>query len=302
MKPLLPMYTARNFASQIEDNVSVRHKEPVHVHRRIALRPSFAFLMSGLILIAFIATQVSHPVEQHGQLGRRDVGNVDAGADLYGIGVRIGVYLQVIAMLIACTTHTGAPKIHMACVAFLAGLLVSWTILVREKTISPCEAAIVVYLIDAIMLIGLPLGMAPVTSWSDGIGYCLMFCFSIWAIVSNMWFWTRLSLQLPTLGTHDTTWFFVKVRIDHWFRIFSIVISALFICYHTVVFLSATPIVLGSLQLASRSRSGGFMSKESFESDFTASRQILAVIAACFLPLKIAAIEETIKLNGLDAI
>src|SRR5579862_4901135 len=42
------------------------------------------------------------PNDQGPYLSRRQNGNSDAAGDLYGIGMRVGVYLQVFGMLLSC--------------------------------------------------------------------------------------------------------------------------------------------------------------------------------------------------------
>ena len=44
-----------------------------------------------------------------------------------------------------------------------------------------------------------------------------------WISVAQLWFWAKLSRELPSLGTPGLAWFFVNVRIDGWYRTFALV-------------------------------------------------------------------------------
>jgi hypothetical protein len=75
---------------------------------RVQRRPSIVVLVSSftmLVILSVVAlnwpqgSAVTHP----GAIITRDVANSVVAGDIYGLGVRIGTYLQVLGMLLACT-------------------------------------------------------------------------------------------------------------------------------------------------------------------------------------------------------
>src|SRR6202035_3203949 len=103
---------------------------------------------------------------------RDPTGNESASSDLYGLGIRLGSYLQVLGMLFSCIhpkKNCGAG-IKLSASAVVIAILTSWTVLVRNREISPCEAWIVLQLATVFMS---PLPVAlfnPATVRFEGIG------------------------------------------------------------------------------------------------------------------------------------
>ena len=160
---------------------------------------------------------------------RRQNGNPDASADLYGLGIRVGIYLQVFGMLLSCIRcHERSNKgIRLLSSAVTTTLLLTWTVFVSRRQLSACESWLILTLINAYAT---PRSAA-IKHWntSDGGGIGFVFCLvsSVWQSIAFLWFFATLALQLPTLGTRNLVWFFTAVDISGWFRILMIVYSAL---------------------------------------------------------------------------
>ena len=171
---------------------------------------------------------------------RRQNGSAEAAADLYGLGIRVGAYLQVFGMLLSCIgyqkrSRTGIKLLSSAvCVAILA----SWTAFVCRREISPCEAWLVLSLVNAY---GTPRSAA-IKHWNTKDGGGVAFGFAlvslVWQSVSFMWFFATLFHQLPILGTNNRVWLFTAVDISGWFRILMLVYSSLCCLYLPVEIVS----------------------------------------------------------------
>src|SRR5271170_5023079 len=163
-------------------------------------------------------------------------GSANAASDLYGLGMRAGVYLQVLGMLLYCfgshkRSRSGIKLLSSAvCLAFLS----SWTAYVSLREISPCEAWLVLSLINAY---GTP-RRAAIKHWTKrdggGIGYAFSALSVVWESVSLMWFFSTLLHQLPLLGTNNRVWFFAAVDVSGWFRVVMLIYSS-FCCIMLIV-------------------------------------------------------------------
>ena len=163
-------------------------------------------------------------------------GSANAASDLYGLGMRAGVYLQVLGMLLYCfgshkRSRSGIKLLSSAvCLAFLS----SWTAYVSLREISPCEAWLVLSLINAY---GTP-RRAAIKHWKrrdgGGIGFAFSALSVVWESVSLMWFFTTLVRQLPLLGTNNRVWLFVSVDVSGWFRVVMLIYSS-FCCMLLII-------------------------------------------------------------------
>src|SRR5437762_8878800 len=78
-------------------------------------------------------------------------GSISAASDLYGLGMRLGVYLQVFGMLLYCygSHHRSRTGIKLLSAAVCLSFLSTWTAFVSRQELSPCEAWLVLSLINA---------------------------------------------------------------------------------------------------------------------------------------------------------
>ena|SRR5438046_2937073 len=165
---------------------------------------------------------------------RRQNGNPDAGADLYGLGLRVGAYLQVFGMLLTCLRSHKRSRIgiKLLSASVCVALLSCWTVLVCRQSISPCEAWLVLSLTHAY---GTPRAAAINDSGRRKGGIEILFCAIsvIWQEVLSVWFFATLYRNLPLLKTNNRVWFFTAVDIAGWFRVMMLVYSCA-ICLNTV--------------------------------------------------------------------
>jgi hypothetical protein len=158
---------------------------------------------------------------------RRQTGNQNASGDLYGIGIRVGAYLQVLGMLLACLRSEKRTRsgIKLLSSAICVSLLVSCTVLIRRQNISPCETWLVLSLINAY---GTPREAALNNSGVRSGGVAAMFSVLsvVWQDILFIWFFAKLITDLPLLGTNNRAWFFAEVNLLGWFRILMLVYSS----------------------------------------------------------------------------
>ena len=110
----------------------------------------------------------------------RNSGNEVASSDLYGVGVRAGIYNQTIGMLIsAACFHVGGIKI--ACASTMMAFLACWTNLARNHDFSAPEAFIVISLISAVSVSGMVVSLIPDTSGI--LGLIALAVANIWTLV-----------------------------------------------------------------------------------------------------------------------
>jgi hypothetical protein len=159
---------------------------------------------------------------------RRQHGNSNAASDLYGLGLRVGAYLQVFGMLLSCLRSDNRSRVGIKLLSssVCVSLLISWTILVSGQNISPCEAWLVLSLTNAY---GTPRSAAINDSHkkNGGVAILVSAIAVIWQAILFIWFFATLYRSLPLLGTYNRVWFFTAVDITGWFRILMLVYCCL---------------------------------------------------------------------------
>src|SRR5208282_5105567 len=86
-----------------------------------------------------------------GLLIKRAPGDTLAASDLYGLGIRVGIYTQSLGMLFAVVrmTRSSGVGFKLASSANVFAILASWSIQVHRQEISPPEAWLIVTLMNA---------------------------------------------------------------------------------------------------------------------------------------------------------
>ncbi len=158
--------------------------------------------------------------------GRRQNGNLDAAADLYGLGVRLGAYFQLAGMLMRSFRDNQTFRVGLLLLSSTLHIsqLISWTLLISHRDISTSEGWLVLIIINVYGTSG-PLAESGNTS--EGIGILLVLVSEIWETVSSMWFFSTLYRELPLLGTANDVWFFARVDISGWFRVLMLIYSSI---------------------------------------------------------------------------
>ena len=187
---------------------------------------SFGLQVCATIFFCFAISAARLPIPQNQlvestqHFGRRQNGNPNAAGDLYGLGLRLSVYLQITGMLLSCIRQSNSSRsgIKLLAASVCFSLLISWTILASGHVFSACEAWLVLSLIHAY---GTPRGVAvnETEKKNGGIALSVSLISLIFEHVVFFWFFASLYGDLPSLGTEDLVWFFTAVRIKGWFRI-----------------------------------------------------------------------------------
>jgi hypothetical protein len=159
--------------------------------------------------------------------GPDSIGNQNAAADVYGLGVRLGFYLQGFTQLlhIIPLRKDSGRGVKLACASIAISILASWSILAADKLISPCEAFLVTFILNSVSL---PAGLAilnPDAIVGEGIGLMLFILTMVWTNVATTWTYAKLWHTLPLLDTKNVVFFFAPVSVTGGFRIFALLLS-----------------------------------------------------------------------------
>ncbi|KAF2839407.1 hypothetical protein M501DRAFT_789163 [Patellaria atrata CBS 101060] len=165
-----------------------------------------------------IFSHTSQTLPKH-LVSRRVIGNPDAAQDTYGIGIRVGLYLQSIAgmiiMIRPLRSPAGGPPMIFSTVIFIS-VLAAWCRLVIKKDISAAETLVICNILGTNMT---TVGTSIINSGIRGnaLGLVLYNATSLWFNGVFMWFWPVGRSKLPKLDTINVTWFFTRVSIDGWY-------------------------------------------------------------------------------------
>ncbi|OCL05716.1 hypothetical protein AOQ84DRAFT_224584 [Glonium stellatum] len=138
-----------------------------------------------------------------------------ANSDLYGTGVRVGLYLQGFGLLLNMLRNLedSGRGIMLACGGIALSIMVSWTILVSQKAISACEAYLVLALTFCAITSATPSLRQLEILIREGVGLTVLILASCWVGTAAIAFYSRLCLTLPLLETKNTVWFFTEVSL-----------------------------------------------------------------------------------------
>ena len=166
--------------------------------------------------------------EYNPNLIRRQIGNPNVAGDLYGLGLRVGAYLQISGMLLYCIRSRNEPRsgILLLSSSVCLSIFTAWTVLVSRHSLSPCEAWIVLSLSYAY---GTPRYSAINEGEESKGGIATLCCLVsvLWQQILYIWFFTVLYRELPLSGTTNQVWFFVAVDLAGWFRVFMLVVTCI---------------------------------------------------------------------------
>ena len=155
---------------------------------------------------------------------REQNGNPTAAADLYGIGIRIGIYMQTIGMLMSLVSAK-QPNFKFAAATNTLAVLLSWTILAQRKTFSACEAWLILSMVGMFVFPGGAALCNIDDVAGEGIGIVAIWVSILWLFSSMIWLFASLLYRLPDLATSNVVWMFVRVRVDGWFRTLMLVVG-----------------------------------------------------------------------------
>jgi hypothetical protein len=140
---------------------------------------------------------------------------VHGNGDLYGLGIRIGLYLQTFtAQISGITSHLLEvdDNIGRAVVIFV---LATGTVLFRLILRREIEAVEVIPILSLLLV---QLEVCRVPFWKQPTTIFLYAGEMVGLVALFTWFWFRGMDTLPRSCIDDYAFFFAKVSIWHWFR------------------------------------------------------------------------------------
>ncbi|KAF3194900.1 hypothetical protein TWF225_005518 [Orbilia oligospora] len=154
-----------------------------------------------------------------------DAGNPDAAQDLYGLGIRLGLYFQVLGWIFY--SLGGGKGLKLASVSITIPILVTWFLFASKQLFSPCEAFIVLVLLSSLNF------PAKATLYNDSkemvretTGVVMLLLVELGICGALLWLFATLVKSLPTLLTENAAFFFAKVPLNGWFRFLGLVYCA----------------------------------------------------------------------------
>ena len=266
--------------------------------------PQVRFGVALLVLLALLfVTFPSLPSDESVQQAyKRSAGNSTAAGDLYGLGVRVGLYLQTLGILLCLLSVEIDEKqekgagMKLAISANMLAILFSMVTLIHRQSISPCEAWLVITLVQQLVYAALAALCNPHTVVGEGIGI-FAFCVANIAFATvDLDFWATSYRELPLLGTPNLSWIYTSVVLDHWFRKLMLATAVL----NMVGTISISLLVLPLMKIAWNAWWNGAEAKvEDLDWLKWVRRFVVIFIAFPTWVMTIAGTEEIIKINGL---
>lgn len=154
------------------------------------------------------------------------VGNPNAAQDLYGVGVRIGLYLQALGMMLSNhTDREGRGKgLKMASGTITLSVGASWFVYAAQAKFSPSEAVCVLLMLSTLLAPSTMTLLTPTTINGEKPGLLALAISDTSITAAWLWIFGRLVSTLPKLGTKNLVFFFAPVRLDGWFRYLALVL------------------------------------------------------------------------------
>lgn len=231
---------------------------------------------------------------------RGENGNPLAAADLYGTGIRIGIYMQTIGMLMSLVSVEQA-KFKFAAATTSIAVLLSWTILAQRKSFSPCEAWLILSIIGTFVFPG-GAALCTIRDVADeGIGIVAIWISILWLFSSIIWLFASLLYQLPSLGTSNTVWIFKQEPITGWFRILMLVVGCVLLVISFLTALTSMILVRGAARAWYRGEKRAEFPWKQVEMDALTSFKYSQCMAGLLMwVLAIVSCEKIIQWNGLS--
>lgn len=142
---------------------------------------------------------------------------IKGNADLYGLGIRLSIYIQYLTILVAAVSGRRLySKIRTAVLIYAVAIL----IVVFRNSISGDINALEVPIIQLLVLVQLS-AVLPTVWVISPVGWLIYL-----ALAANsayfVWYWFRGLDNLKRSACADEyAWFFAKVSLYHWYRTFN---------------------------------------------------------------------------------
>ncbi|KAI1183154.1 hypothetical protein F5B17DRAFT_152468 [Nemania serpens] len=153
------------------------------------------------------------------------IGSPEAAQDLYGLGVRVGFYLQALGMILYNygNGEDYGKGLKLASGSITLSILASWFVFAAYQSFSPSEAVIVLLVLISLSFPAKTTLLNPRTIADETTGLIILVIVELGTCGALLWTFSRLVDTLPTFGTDNVVFFFAKVAINGWFKILALV-------------------------------------------------------------------------------
>ncbi|PWY74492.1 hypothetical protein BO94DRAFT_606951 [Aspergillus sclerotioniger CBS 115572] len=158
-------------------------------------------------------------------IAREEIGNDDAAQDLYGLGVRLGFYLQGLAMILYLygDEENYGKGLKIASGSITVSILASWFCYAVEQAFSPSEAIVVLMMVMCLAFPAKYTLCNPRTIMGETIGVLAVLLTELGTCAALLWTFGTLVHSLPRLGTPNVVFFFARVSLTGWVRYLALV-------------------------------------------------------------------------------
>ncbi|KAL7789490.1 hypothetical protein V8C37DRAFT_211169 [Trichoderma ceciliae] len=140
---------------------------------------------------------------------------VDGDSDLYGLGIRVGIYIQMLTVQLSGLASAILKTEDSLGQGTIIFVLATGIVLVRQLRGLEIEA---VEVFPILTLLLAQAGVCRVPYWK-GQTTALIYTFEVSGLIALFaWFWWHGMDTLPRSCHDDKAFFFTKVSIWHWFR------------------------------------------------------------------------------------
>ncbi|GBF62854.1 hypothetical protein TMEN_5440 [Trichophyton mentagrophytes] len=178
--------------------------------------------------------------------GEISIGNPEAAQDLYGLGVRVGFYLQGLGVILYdydpddevedtnTATTRGSQEIKneygkgltIASTSIALAILASWFVFAARAEFSAAESVIILLIISSVLQVAMSTLPEPRVMVRELTGVVTVLLTKLGLCTALLWTFAVLVKRLPPLGTKNLVFFLAPVRLDGWFRYLALVYLA----------------------------------------------------------------------------
>lgn len=152
---------------------------------------------------------------------------VNGNSDLYGLGIRIGIYIQMMTVQLsglASATLKTEDTLGQGTIIFVLATGIVLIRLLQEAAGTQDAGTFIIQPVEVFPILSLLLaqvGVCRVPYWK-GQTTALIYTFEVGGLITLFaWFWWHGMDTLPRACHDDKAFFFAKVSIWHWFRTFN---------------------------------------------------------------------------------
>ena len=266
-------------------------------------------LLSFTLIVLASASPLSAPLKStrwSKDLRSRSVGADSAASDLYGLGIRLGIYFQATGALLALGYQDQVFTITSLLVN-MAAVLISWSIFASRLAFSVSEAYLILVEVTTLGLPLTPLAIS-ISKGRESEGtrtVCVAAAMAVvlWGYVDFIVLFSGLRHRLPMLGTKGTGWMMMYGNGDLVGYAGKNILILLCIALPLMAFVFLATALGATAILWKWLRKQTAQPVEEQPTEAHRLRVKPLVVACVLLPLHVFLIvscEETIKSNGLS--